>query len=492
MSTSELRQRDEYIEDAFGIKKKSTRLVALEKQLGLTIKYDPSSLDSPLYGVEVLFAVGDGAKVHSPHHSENAVKWNEFKDQASIARFTNESDFAGLYGGLDSPRYIYTSPTSEDPPSEYRLYKPFLHNNKWIRRFYAKLPEEVLIFDSIDDDDFPVKVQHVICRLSKQDLKPYTQSEKDAEPGVINELCLYMGQKVRVAKNSGGDTTSYLLLDHPKIDTINVEPYFRIVFDNIKISEIPENGLDFIFDIELHVAELQDDEDPDDEPDIVWPHGNIVVRFNNGHVILNESAVPEIVLPIPDSPPLPPPYEHISGDITVADSVGAIAVDESEVPHIELPIPPYIHAIGVITIRDSIGSVAIDESEVPTIEIPVPPYIHATGDITIFDEIGSIAMGESDVPHIEIPVPPYIHVVGDVTIFDSMGSIAILETMVPKIELPVPPYIHATGDITIFDEIGSIAMGESDVPPIELPNAGITRDNRILGKQIYHEVPLAA
>jgi hypothetical protein len=485
MSTSELRQRDKYIEDAFGIKKKSTRLIALEKQLELAIKYDTSTLDSPLYGIEVIFAVGDGAEVHTPDYSNNTVTWKEFVNQASVANFSNSDEYAGLFGGLDRPRYIYTSPSNVQNYEKYRLYKPFLNHNKWVRRFYAKLPEEVLIFDSADKDGFPVKVQHVICRITKEDLLPYTQTEINSGSGIINELCVYMGQKVKTAKNSGDDSTAYLLLNHPKIDTVNVEPYFRVVFNDIRVDDIPDNGLDFIFDIELHIAELQDDEDSggDTPPEQPWPTGKIVVKFADGFIILNETSVPEITIPSPPSPP----YNHIDGDITVSDLIGNIAIDESSVPQIVIPTPPYTHVTGNITISDVIGNTAINEINVPDISVPippVPPYAHITGDVTISDFMGNIAINELDVPNIIIPdppVPPYNHIAGNITVSDIVGNIAINEIDSSGIIVPIPPYNHVTGDITISDLTGSLAINEINVPSISIPVPPIPPYDHITG-----------
>jgi hypothetical protein len=479
MSTAELRQRDKYIEDAFGIKKTSTRLVALEKQLGIATKYDPSSIDSPLYGVEVLFAVGNGAHVHSPHYAENKVHWNKFVKQASVATFSEIDRFAGLIGGLDSPTYFYTAPSNTFDFDNYRMYKPFLYLNKWVRRFYAKLPEETVIMETIDENGYPVKIQHVLCRITKKELQPYTAGEIASGLGVINELCIYMGQKVKVAKNTGDNSTAYLLLEHPKVDTVNVEPYFRIVFDDINIADIPENGLDFMFDIELHTATIQDDEDDggggEDDPPETWPDGNVVVKFTNGFIILNETDVPEIILPIPPIIPIPP-VVWPEGDVVVKFNDGFVILKESVVPPITLPIPPIIPPEeiwppGDVVVKFDNGFVSITETVVPAIDLPVPPpYVHAEGDVTIQDTVGNIAITATQSDPIPIPVPPVIWPEGDVVVRFDDGFITLTETTVPAIVIPVPPpYVHVEGDVTFIDEQGNIAITETDVPVIDIP-----------------------
>ncbi len=477
MSTAELRQRDKYIEAAFGIKRISTRLIPLEKQLGLQVHYNPNSIDDPKYGVDVLFAVGNGAAKHSDSYQNNKVTWQKFVGNASIAQFSDLENHAGLFGGLDTPRYIRTMPSSDINFKRYRMYKPFISNNKWVRRFFAKLPESVSLLETIDDAGFPIKVQHIICRITKDDLKPYTQAEIAQGSGIINELCIYFGQKVAVFKTNGNDSTSYLLLDHPTVEDIDVEPYFRVVFDDIKIDDIPQNGLDFMFDIELHVAELQDDEEP--PPDDNYP-GDVVIHDGVGHIAVDETTVPPIVLPVPPvNPPIPIPDPP--GDVVIGDDTGFTIIDEVTVPPIvipEPPIPPYTHVTGDITVEDNTGNIAIDEITVPPIVVPVPPeppYTHVEGDITIGDDTGNIAIDEVVAPPIDIPeppAPPYLHVTGDVTVEDSVGNIAIDEITVPPINLPeppAPPYVHAEGDVTIGDDIGNIAVDETTVPPIVVP-----------------------
>jgi hypothetical protein len=320
MSTAELRTRDAYLESAFGISRKSTRLVALEKQLEIPLKYEPDALDSPKYGIETLFAVGNGAATHSPNYAENVVTWKEFVGKPSVAQFSKLEDYAGLFGGLDAPRYIRTTRSNILDYEHYRLYKPFMNSNNWIRRFWAKIPSTNLIFDSIDCDGYPVKVQHIICHLDKTDLQPFTQSEIAAGSGVINELCIYMAKKIDVLKTSGGDSTAYLLLDHPRVDAINVEPYFRIAFKDINVADIPENGLDFMFDIELHVAELQDDEDDDpDNPTI--PSGDVVIHDETGNIILTETEADRIIIPTPadDRDAIASDENSTIADFSVAD-----------------------------------------------------------------------------------------------------------------------------------------------------------------------------
>ncbi len=470
MSTAELRQRDKYIEAAFGIKRISTRLIPLEKQLGLQVHYNPNSIDDPKYGVDVLFAVGNGARKHCDTYQNNKVTWQKFVGNASIAQFSDLENHAGLFGGLDDPRYIHTMPASDVNFKRYRMYKPFISNNKWVRRFFAKLPESVSLLETVDDEGFPIKVQHIICRITKDDLKPYTQAEIAQGSGVINELCVYFGQKVAVFKTNGNDSTSYLLLDHPVVENIDVEPYFRVVFDDIKIDDIPQNGLDFMFDIELHVAELQDDEEP--PPDDNYP-GDVVIHDSVGHIAFDETIVPPIVIPVPPvNPPIPDPI----GDIVIGDDAGFIILDETIVPPIVIPVPPppiIPDPTGDVVIGDDAGFIILDEIIVPPIiipEPPAPPYLHVTGDVTIEDDIGNVATEEISVPPIVIPVPPYIHIEGDVTVGDDVGNIAINEVTVPPIVIPEPPpYSHVTGDVTIEDDIGNIATDETIVPPIDIP-----------------------
>jgi len=266
MSTLEIQSRDAYLNTVFGIKRVSTWLVPLEKKLNLAVQYNPNTVDININ--EIVFAVGNGANLTTEDYKENKVTWDRFVKYPSVAKFSDIDTYGGLFGGLGNPIPICTAQMSFLKYEAYRMYAPFMHNSQWMRMFYAKRPIEMNIMSTLDKDDIPVKIQHLVCNITKSEIQAAFNLKKVDSPAVINELCLYVGSRVSVSSTSGsrGENISFTTQVHPTSEIVNVAPYCKIVFDDIKIEDIPEYGINFILDIELK-AELREEEDNSGEGD---------------------------------------------------------------------------------------------------------------------------------------------------------------------------------------------------------------------------------
>lgn len=195
---------------------------------------------------QILFAVGNGAESKNPSYENNTTSIEAFDEFTDFANIPDNAEYV-YSGDITSILPLRYFPGTEKNGDEYAVYKPILHENTWYRKFFTK--KATILKEVVSRrDGQPVVVTQISCHLDKEDLA-HTVEEFATNPVTsFNELTLYFGTKVSISPNSKS-LPSNVSVNEPTSDFIEVVPFYHVLFSDVGVANLAEDGLTFVIEI---------------------------------------------------------------------------------------------------------------------------------------------------------------------------------------------------------------------------------------------------
>ncbi len=249
--------RREYL-NVMGFSMPKPQFKYLNEKLGTLFSYNIPSSKPTTDNLKIVFGVGSG---HDDNLATLNVKIAERKTKPCIVKLsTPNKNTLPEKSGNDLTHIIpmYLADVRKGLTPDYKVYQPCSFTNIWYRKYFTKLANTNIATD-LDTETTDSDKLHIECLITKNDINigPFVNDHE------ISELCVYAGVNVQVFDKPTQYPPSYYNQIRPKEDLINVVPLFKVQFEPIKLSKIPNTGLLFIFDIDL-------DDDPAIIPEEEW------------------------------------------------------------------------------------------------------------------------------------------------------------------------------------------------------------------------------
>lgn len=239
------------------VKKKLTlnSLLGINGSLDLTL----NSIESFVASSCILFGIGNGGTVDNDLTISNIPtigSVTEGSNDPAVVSLSNPSGYLtrdNLHLNSILP-LKYTPDTKAD--TRYGLNKRGLINSVMYNKYHVKLAKVYMSAVVPADGGEMETVLQVHCIVSKAEAGAATETGDGFENTneFIDELAIYFGRAALIPNKEKVVAGIYPTYK----DFIQVVPTYYTRFDRIYLSNIPETGLDFIFEINLGVTDLLD------------------------------------------------------------------------------------------------------------------------------------------------------------------------------------------------------------------------------------------
>lgn len=240
--------------------KPASKNVTLNTLLGINGSYDEivNSMDQIVTNSRILFGVGNGGA-----NGDNDLTVSNVPTVGPVAEGSTEPAVVTLSNPTGDADRIHLNINAILPlkyvegstfDSSYGVMKRQLIDAVMYNKYYTKLGK-VFMSAKVQDDGTPMHtVLQVHCILSKAEAAAVAAngSGNDNLNGFIDELSLYFGRAATIPNKEKVVNGNYPTYN----DYIQVVPFLYTHFDKIYVNDIPETGLDFVFEIDLEETAL--------------------------------------------------------------------------------------------------------------------------------------------------------------------------------------------------------------------------------------------